>query len=49
MQHIAEYLQVFMLLYLGMAGHEAFEEFARHQYGFVLVVTAFRVTASIRM
>jgi len=31
MQYIAEYTEVFMFLYLGMAGHEAFEEFARHQ------------------
>jgi hypothetical protein len=30
MQYIAEYAQVFMLFYLGMTWHEAFEEFARH-------------------
>jgi hypothetical protein len=31
MQYIAEDTQVSMLLDTGMAGHEAFEEFARHQ------------------
>lgn len=31
MQYITEYAQVFVLLDPGMAGHETFEEFARHQ------------------
>jgi len=31
MQYVTEYTQAFVLLYRGMAGHEAFEEFARHQ------------------
>ena len=33
MQYVAEYAQVPVFLDPGMAGHETFEEFARHQVG----------------
>jgi hypothetical protein len=45
MQYITKYTQVFMFLYLGMAGHEAFEEFARHEVSRGGRCSGFRVTA----